>query len=192
MDIAKRQQEAGGLLSKEDADFVWMYALHSTLTTEEYGRQSKVSSFNSDGEIQILENRKKGLKNKHDKLLELRLNEEISKEKFHEAQGEIEDKITKIEEQIAQLEAKEKLDYKMIDEVLSLTTNIYQTYIDASDFLKRHYLKLFFERIYVKDRKIWKVAENPIFSVLREQAVIISGQVLAKFPSGGSKFSLVY
>jgi hypothetical protein len=54
MDIAKRQQEAGGLLSKEDADFVWMYALHSNLTTEEYGRHNKVNSFNADEEIQRL------------------------------------------------------------------------------------------------------------------------------------------
>lgn len=131
-----------------------------------------------NGQIQALENRKKGLKSKHDKLLDLRLNDEISKEKFLEAQAEVEQKITDIEGQIAELESKAKLDYKMIDEVLSLTTNIYQTYTEAPDFLKRHYLKLFFERIYVKDRKIWKVAENPIFSVLREQAVIISGNML--------------
>jgi len=63
---------------------------------------------------------------------------------------------------------------------LSLTTNIYQTYMEAPDFLKRHYLRLFFDKIYVKDKKLWKVVENPVFSVLRKQEkLIIDGHWLA-------------
>ncbi len=125
------------------------------------------------GQVQALENRKKGLKTKNSRLLELRIDGELTKEKFLEAQAEIEGKINEIESQIYELERKSKLDYKLIDEVLSLTTNTFQTYMEAPDFLKRHYLRLFFERIYVKDRKIWKIAENPIFSVLRKQQQVI-------------------
>ncbi len=125
------------------------------------------------GQIQALENRKKGLKTKHGRLLDLRVDGELTKEKFLEAQAEVEGKINEIEAQIYELERKAKLDYKLIDEILSLTTNTYQTYMEAPDFLKRHYLRLFFERIYVKDRKIWKIAENPVFSVLRKQQQVI-------------------
>jgi hypothetical protein len=132
------------------------------------------------GQIQILVNRKKGLKNKHDRLLDLRVDGELTKEKFIEAQSEVEAKINEIDAQISEWEGEAKLDYTLIYEVLSLTTNIYQTYTETPDFLKRHYIRLFIERIYVKDRKIWKIAENPIFSVLRkEHQVLIRQDLLA-------------
>ena len=140
------------------------------------------------GQIQGLENRKKGLKTKHGRLLDLRVDGELTKEKFLEAQSEVEGKINEIEAQIYELERKAKLDYKLIDEVLSLTTNTFQTYMEAPDFLKRHYLRLFFERIYVKDRKIWKIAENPVFSVLRkQQQVIINSNWLSSLDSNQNK-----
>lgn len=140
------------------------------------------------GQIQALENRKKGLKTKHDRLLDLRVDGELTKEKFLEAQSEVESKINDIEVQITDLEGKAKLDYRLIDEILSLTTNIYQTYMEAPDFLKRHYLRLFFERIYVKDKKMWKVIENPIFSVLRkEHQLLFRGNLLSSLDSNQNK-----
>ncbi|HJZ05463.1 hypothetical protein A2634_04310 [Candidatus Amesbacteria bacterium RIFCSPHIGHO2_01_FULL_48_32] len=93
------------------------------------------------------------------------------------------------QESQSEVEAKAKLDYRLIDEVLSLTTNTYQTYTEAPDFLKKHYLRLFFERIYVKDKKVWKIAENPVFSVLRkQQEVIIRGDWLAVYKKCRTSF----
>ena len=118
----------------------------------------------------------------------MRANGELSREVFQESQGEVEARLNEIDSQIHELEAKAKLDYRLIDEVLSLTTNIYQTYTEAPDFLKRHYLRLFFERIYVKDKKVWKIAENPVFSVLRkQQEVIIRGNWLRGLDSDQDK-----
>lgn len=126
-----------------------------------------------DGQIQGLENRRKGFKNKLSHLIDMRANGELSRETFKDSQDEVEARINEADAQILELETKAKLDYRLIDEVLSLTTNIYQTYMEAPDFLKRHYLRLFFERIYVKDKKVWKIAENPVFSVLRKQQQVI-------------------
>lgn len=132
-----------------------------------------------DSQVQALENRKKGLNNKDNKLIHMRAEGEISREKYLELQTEINGRIGDFEEQIYELKTKAKIDYRLIDEVLSLTTNIYQTYMEAPDFLKRHYLRLFFDKVYVKDRKLWKVVENPVFSVLRKQEnVIINGHWL--------------
>jgi len=61
----------------------------------------------------------------------------------------------------------------MIDEVLTLTRNIYQTYLDVPDYLKRHYLRFFFEGIYIKDKRIARVVEAPLFSTLRRQEKVI-------------------
>jgi len=45
--------------------------------------------------------------------------------------------------------------------------------MDAPPNLKRHYLKFFFEVIYIDGKKIAKVVETPIFSTLRRQHHII-------------------
>ena len=71
------------------------------------------------------------------------------------------------------LEAKHQLDVNLIDEVLALTRNIHQTYLDAPELLKRHYLRFFFEGIYIKDKKIAKVAVTPVFSTLQKQHQLI-------------------
>ncbi|MFA6446317.1 MAG: recombinase family protein [Candidatus Paceibacterota bacterium] len=132
-----------------------------------------------NGQIQGLENRRKGFKNKLNNLIDMRANGELTRETFKDSQDEAEARINEIDAQILELENKAKIDYRLVDEVLSLTTNIYQTYMDAPDFLKRHYLRLFFERIYIKDKKVWKIAENPVFSTLRrQQEVIIRGNWL--------------
>lgn len=71
------------------------------------------------------------------------------------------------------LESVHQLDVNLVDEVLALTRNIHQTYLDAPYHFKRHYLRFFFERLYVKDKKIAKVIETPTFSTLRKQHLLI-------------------
>lgn len=136
------------------------------------------SKIDIQSQIKGFENRKTGLKHKQSKLLDLLIEGEIPKDALKEKQQELENQIKDIEFQIQELESKAKLDYQLIEEVLSLTHNIYQTYVEAPDFLKRHYLKLFFERIYVKDKKIVKIVENPVFSVLKKQHQVIITQHL--------------
>lgn len=74
-----------------------------------------------------------------------------------------------IDRQLHELNNKHTIDFSVIDEVLAMTRNLHQSYLDTPDFLKRHYLRLFFERLYIKDKKIVKVVETPIFRVLRQE-----------------------
>ena len=83
------------------------------------------------------------------------------------------EQISNLDDQLLELEEKHKIDVTLIDEVLALTRNIYQTYLDAPMHLKRHYLRFFFEGIFIKDKRIAKVVETPLFSTLRRQNKVI-------------------
>ena len=67
-------------------------------------------------------------KNKRSRLVDIRANGELLRENFQESQEEVDTRINEVEAQILELETKAKLDYRLIDEVLFLITNIYQTY----------------------------------------------------------------
>ncbi len=54
--------------------------------------------------------------------------------------------IGQFENQIDELEAQRQIDVDIIDEVLALSRNIYQTYMEAPKFLKLHYIRFFFEK----------------------------------------------
>jgi len=74
-------------------------------------------------------------------------------------------------------------DVNLIEEVLSFTRNIYKTYKLAPKFLKRHYLRFFFEKIYIKNKKISRITPTPIFAILQEnQEVIITNNQLPSSP----------
>lgn len=87
-----------------------------------------------------------------------------------------------LDNEINRIQRQSKVDINLIEEILSFTRNIYQTYVDAPDFLKRHYLRFFFEKIYVKNNEIAKVVYTPIFSVLVENnGVILNESLLEKW-----------
>ncbi len=127
-----------------------------------------------DSQKQALINKRIGIekqiKTLNKKLVTNVVNDETFKEISKDLRSEFED----VKNQIENVEVKENLDVDFLAEVLALTRNIHKTYLNAPDFLKRHYLRFFFESIYVQDEKVVKVIENPIFSVLKkEQQVLI-------------------
>ena len=58
--------------------------------------------------------------------------------------------------------------YKAYWEVLNMTRNIYETYQNAPDFMKQLYLRFFFERIEIKNKKVSKYIATPTFQTLLE------------------------
>lgn len=68
-----------------------------------------------------------------------------------------------------ELDQRREIEVTFIDEILALSKNIHQTYIDAPDFLKRHYLRFFFEKFMIKEKVIEKVVLSPLFSVLVQE-----------------------
>lgn len=124
-------------------------------------------------EKQILINRRTSIERKRDYLENRLVDGEIDRSTYQRQHLRLENDILQIDNQIANVEGARKLDMNLVEEVLALSRNISQTYRDAPFELKRQYLRLFFERIYIKDKKIWKIIETPIFSTLRKQQKVI-------------------
>lgn len=118
-------------------------------------------------------NKKTALETKRNKLEDSLLDETIDRESFKRMHTKIQDKIYKLNERIHELESKRDIDINLIEEVLSFTKNIYKTYKEAPPFLKRHYLRFFFEKIFVENKKISKIQPTPIFAILQENHQVI-------------------
>jgi hypothetical protein len=55
---------------------------------------------------------------------------------------------------------------KILNDLLSLSENIYTSYIRADSILKRKYLRMFFEGIYDDNKEIVQVEYNPVIAQL--------------------------
>ena len=74
--------------------------------------------------------------------------------------------ISNIETQAEVTDQETKLDMPLIEQTLFMTKDIYATYMRASDPLKRHYIRFFYEKFIVSDRTIVKAIPTPIFEAL--------------------------
>jgi len=118
-------------------------------------------------------NQKTELENKRNKLEIKMLDDTIDRETYQRLHTDFNDKISNLNALIQEIENNANLDVDLIEEVLAFTRNIHTTYLQAPQFLKRHYLRFFFEKLVVKDRKIIKIVYTPIFSVLQENHAVI-------------------
>lgn len=123
--------------------------------------------------VQGILNQKNALEARRNKLEDMMIDGTIDRESFKRRHDEIQQQIVNLDNQMIELDNKGKVDIDLIEEVLAFTRNVHQTYIDAPKFLKRHYLRFFFEQIVVKNRKIYKVVPTPIFKSLRNRHEII-------------------
>lgn len=143
------------------------------LVKDEAKKYLSESDVRSNAERQALVNKRKGIKLKRANLESLIVEGTIDREVFKRQHAQLETEIIQIQTKLRELDDKHTFDFSIIEEVLSLSRNIYQTYLDAPDVLKRHYLRLFFERIYIRDQKIVKLIESPIFKTLREEQKLL-------------------
>src|SRR3989338_1324621 len=81
--------------------------------------------------------------------------------------------LAKITETINELEEAQEIQIDVTQEILGLTKNIYQTYVDASPALKRHYLGFFWDRLEAQDGVIIKSYPSPLFDELLKLNQII-------------------
>ena len=138
------------------------------IVKEEAKKQLSGSRERITSTVQGLTNQKKALTQKRDSLEDLLVEGTLDKESYARQHTKIIEEISFLENKIADVESQRGLDIKLIEEILSLSRNIYKTYTQAPDFLKRHYLRIFYEAIYIQDKKIVKYAETPILSELRK------------------------
>lgn len=120
-------------------------------------------------------NQKTALEAKRNKLEDALLDATIDRDSFKRKHSELQDKILNSEAQLQEIDSQNKIDIDLIDEVLAFTRNIHQTYSEAPDFLKRHYLRFFYEKMVVKKKEIVEVVPTPIFaSLINSQAIIMN------------------
>ena len=126
--------------------------------------------------VQGILNQKTALEIRRNNLEDVLLDGTIDRESFKRRHNELQQQIMNLDNQMIELDNKSKIDIDLIEEVLAFTRNIHQAYIEAPKFLKRHYLRFFFEQIVVKNRKIYKVVPTPIFKILKNSHEIIIRQ----------------
>jgi len=130
-------------------------------------------------EMQGCMNQRTALEFKRNKLEDALLDNTIDRDTFKRKHEEIEKQIKLIGERTNEIEAQSRVDIKLIEDVLNFTRDVGRTYDEAPDFLKRHFLRFFFEKIMVKDRKIEDVIYTPVIaSMVENNAVIIKNLVL--------------
>lgn len=71
-------------------------------------------------------------------------------------------------DQIDELERIRDIKVDEVQEVLKLTRNIYKAFKEASDFLKKQYLGLFWERFEIKDSKIVNSVPTRLFKAIQD------------------------
>ncbi len=130
----------------------------------------------SSSVVQGIINQKSGLETRRNTLEDALLDGTIDRETFKRRHNELQEQILNLDNQMLEFDNKGKIDIDLIEEVLAFARNIHQAYIEAPTFLKRHYLRFFFEKIVVKDKKIHKVVPTPIFKILKNRYEIIIRQ----------------
>ena len=128
---------------------------------------------NIDQEKQKLLNQRQALEIRRNKLEDVLLDNTIDRDTFKRKHLELQAKINALETKIYDLEQKRQVDITFIEEILGLTRDIHRTYKEAPAFLKRHYLRFFFEKFLVRNKKIIKVGCSPIFATLQKEHKII-------------------
>jgi len=127
----------------------------------------------SSSVFQGIINQKNALELRRNNLEDALLDGTIDRDTFKRRHSELQQQILNLDDQILELDNKSKIDVDLIEEVLAFTRNIHQAYLEAPQFLKRHYLRFFFEQFVVKNRKIYKVVPTPIFKILKNRHEII-------------------
>lgn len=122
---------------------------------------------------QALLNQKHGIEQKRNNIEDLVVAGTIDREVYKRQHQQLKEDLLKIEKDLHTIANQQDIDFEVIEEVLAMTRNLHQSYLDAPDFLKRHYLRLFFDRIYIQDKKIVKICDTPIFRVLKEEQKIL-------------------
>jgi DNA invertase Pin-like site-specific DNA recombinase len=144
--------------------------------TKEILKEARRTSSSSQ---QGILNQKTALETKRNKLEDSLMEGIVDRETFKRMHDGLQAQIIKFDNQMTEVDNKQKIDVNLIEEVLAFTRNIHQTYIEAPNFLKRHYLRFFFESFVIRNKKIYKTVPTPIFKILENShEIIIRGSEL--------------
>jgi len=118
-------------------------------------------------------NQKLALEGKRNKLEDALVDGTIDREAFKRKHTELQNQILHTEQQLQDVDDRCRIDVNLINETLAFTRDIYATYKDAPPFMKRHYLRFFYEKVMVKNKEIFETIPTPIFATLRDNQQVI-------------------
>jgi hypothetical protein len=128
---------------------------------------------------QAIVNQKQGIEAKRNRLEDRLLDNTIERDVFQRKHLELQAQLSALDTRIYELENRREMDVEILDEILSFSRNIYATYKTAKPFMQQHYLRFFFERFLIQDKKIVKSVHSLLFQVLlREQKIILKSSML--------------
>ena len=113
-------------------------------------------------------NRKTAVEIKREKLEEELLAGTIARERFKTLNGKINADLLDIQKELADINKIRTIDIKIIDEVLILTQDIVKAYKAVDINAKRAYLRFFFKKIWVKNKKITDIEYQPVIEILNQ------------------------
>lgn len=135
-------------------------------------------------------NQRIGWEKKRSELEDKLMDDTLDRETFKRMHTNLQSKIEGLQTQIEELDRKHNFDVNLVEEVLSFTRNIYQTYKSAPAFLKKHYLRFFYEKLLVENKRICEAQISPFFAALQqENAVIIRSNWLRRWDSDPQPFA---
>jgi site-specific DNA recombinase len=130
---------------------------------------------------QGIQNQKTAFESKRNQLEDRLLDGTIDRETYKRKHAELEEAITSLDAQLQDVDNKSRIDMDLIEEVLAFTRDIHQTYLDSPVFMKRHYLRFFYEKLIIENKVILKTEPTPIFaSLLENHQVIIRNAMLPR------------
>lgn len=118
---------------------------------------------------QALFNQKKAIETKRDKAEEKLLDGVLSDEDFTRMRTKLNEQLAGIQTQIDDLDHRKELDIDTVQEVLKLSRNVAKAYKEAPYELKRQYLALFWDVLYVQDRRIVRAVPTELISSLQRE-----------------------
>lgn len=127
--------------------------------------------------------RQHSILNQKRSILEKRLMDDtIDRETFKRIHTQLQSDMKNSDRQLFEVENSRNFDFPVLEEVLALTRNIPKAYSQAPDFLKRKYLRFFFEKILVHDKNIDTAVYSPLIQeLISQKEIILRSAWLAKW-----------
>ena len=100
-------------------------------------------------------------------------NGKITADEYHLFNKKFDADMLGVQKELADIAKTQTIDTSIISEVLELTRNIAQSYSKVDIDHKRAYLHFFFQKIWVKDRKVVEVEYTPAIQVLQDTHLVI-------------------
>gem|GEM_PF-2097277 len=114
----------------------------------------------------IVKNRIAKIKTRMKNAEDDRMDRVITSDDFTDIYNRMKEELSVAIEDLSKIQSDHTDKIKIPNEILTLSENIYDSYLKADDTLKQKYLRMFFEGIYVDNKEIVQVKYNPVIAQL--------------------------